>query len=43
VLGAVAQKGTAWQLAVPGEFCRVGKGWQEVAGWQMKKIVHFSY
>ena len=39
----VAQKGTAWQLAVPGGFCQVGKGWQEVASWQMRKIVRFSY
>ena len=43
VLVAVSQKGTAWQLAVPREFCQIGKGWQGVAGWQMREIIHFSY
>ena len=43
MLVAVSQKGTARQLAVPRGFCRIGKGWQGVAGWQMKEIVHFSY
>ena len=43
VLVAVSQKETAWQLAVPREFCQIGKGWQGVAGWQMREIIHFSY
>ena len=43
VLGAVDRRSICLASGSSGAFCQVGKGWQKVARWHLKKKVYFSH